>query len=291
MESWSYTEIARWMNLPLFHVGETSVTLGGLGSAFLVFLASFFISAFVQHAIGNQLTQRFRISSGLAYAIKRTIHYLIVFLGVLLAFQCVGLNLSSFAILFGFLSVGIGFGLQNITANFIAGLVLLIERPISVGDFVKVGDQVGTVIHISMRSTLIRTMDNVSMIVPNSEFTSNLVTNWSHGDTRIRIHCPIGVAYGSDVPRVQEVLLRVADGHLEVLKEPNPEVRFLAFGDSSLDFDLLVWIDKPEKQFLIHSQINYAIDAAFREAKIQIPFPQRDLHLRWTPAVEQLAKK
>jgi len=280
----------KWVNTPLFYIGQTPVTLGGVGSAILVFTGSFFVSAFLRRLIGNRLVERFKLPSGMDYAIKRTLHYLVVLLGLVLATQCVGLNLGSFAIIFGFLGVGIGFGFQNVTSNFISGLIILLERPISVRDFVKVEDQVGTVEQISMRSTLIRTQDNVSIVVPNSKFVENPVTNWSHGDPRIRIHCPVGVAYGSDIPKVKATLLNVATSYSGALKEPKPEVRFLEFGNSSLDFDLLVWINEPRKQFGIRSDINYAIDAAFREAAIQIPFPQRDVHLQLTPAIEKLAK-
>lgn len=289
MDPGNNVQFSTWVNMPLFYIGETPVTFGGLGSAAFIFIASLIVSAFIQRAIGGRLVSRFKVSSGIDYTIKRCMHYTIVFFGVILAAQCVGLNIGSLAIVFGFLSVGIGFGLQNITSNFVSGLILLLERPICVGDLVSVGEQVGTVTHIKMRATLIKTLDNVSMIVPNSKFIENDVANWSHDDPRIRLHCPVGVAYGSDVAKVKEALLRVAGAHPDVLKEPAPEVRFLEFGDSSLDFDLLVWIDKPSKQFVVRSQINFAIDAEFRKENVQIPFPQRDVHLQLTPAVERLA--
>ncbi|MCB9799605.1 MAG: mechanosensitive ion channel [Candidatus Omnitrophica bacterium] len=290
MEHFQLAEIIRWVNEPLFHIGSTPVTFGGIGSAFVVMLCALMISSVIQRAVSSNLTKSLNLTSGMTYALRRILHYLIVFLGVLLAAQCVGLNLGSLAVIFGFLSVGIGFGLQNITSNFIAGLIILLEQPISVGDFISVEDQMGTVTDIKMRSTYIQTLDCVTIIIPNSKFVEGQVTNWSHGDTRVRIHCPVGVAYGSDTELVTKTLLEAAAGLNGVLKNPAPEVRFMGFGDSSLDFELLIWSNTPEKQFALHSQMNYAIDHAFRKHGIQIPFPQRDLHLQMTPAIERLSK-
>jgi small-conductance mechanosensitive channel len=181
--------------------------------------------------------------------------------------------------------------MQNITSNFIAGLILLLEQPISIGDFISVENQIGKVTHINMRSTVIQTLDNISIIIPNSKFIENPVINWSHEDPLVRMRCPVGVAYGSDTALVRETLLQSAASVPGVLKSPVPEVHFLNFGDSSLDFELLVWTDHAEKQSALRSQINYAIDAAFRKADIQIPFPQRDIRLQMTPALEALARK
>jgi len=287
----AFENFTQLVNAPLFHIGQTPVTLGGVGLAILIFVGSLFVSAVVQRIIGVRLSKNLNLSSGISYALQRMLHYLIICLGIVLAAQCIGFNLGSLAVAFGFLGVGVGFGLQNITSNFIAGLILLLERPIGVDDFVSVEGQMGTVVNINMRSTIIRTLDNVSIIVPNSKFVENPVINWSHGDPKVRIHCPVGVAYGSDVSKVKETLLSVARANSKVLQYPEPEVRFLEFGDSSLNFMLYVWMDNPEKQFFLHSEINYAIDEAFRKAGIHIPFPQRDLHLQMTPAVEKLAKR
>ncbi len=289
MTEWNFSQIVEWMNKPLVHLGQNPVTLGGMGSAVLVFGVALFLSGIVQHILSDRLTQKFNLSSGMTYAFRKLLHYLFVILGVILAAQCIGLNLGALAVLFGFLSVGIGFGLQNVTSNFISGLILLFERPISAGDFISVEGQAGTVEKISMRATHIQTLDNVTLIVPNSKFIENSVTNWSYGDTRVRLRCPVGVAYGSDLDAVTKALQDVAAAHPEVLKDPAPEIRFLEFGDSSLNFTLLLWIDDPRHQFVVRSQINYAIDEAFRKKGIQIPFPQRDLHLKMTPAVETLA--
>jgi small-conductance mechanosensitive channel len=266
------------VNTPLFSIGQTQVTLGNIVLAVFIFFISFIVSAFIRRIIKSRLSKQLKFSKGMTYAVNRIVHYLIITLGVIIAAQFLGINLDSFAIAFGFVGVGIGFGLQSLTANFISGIIMLIEQPVSVGDMVSIENQVGTVSKVQMRATLINTLDNISIIVPNSKFIDNQVINWSHGDTRVRLHCPVGVSYGSDVPLVRNTLLQVAKEHPDVLKRPEPEVLFLKFNDSSLDFDLLIWIDDPEKQFIVKSQINYAIDEAFRKNNIKIPFPQLDMH-------------
>jgi len=289
MEEFTLETIIEWINKPFLHIGETPVTIGGIGTGFVVFILALIFSAFVQRLISNKLVERLRLDSGAVYALKRVLHYIIVVLGFVLAAQCIGLNLGSLAVVFGFLSVGIGFGLQNVTSNFISGLILLFERPISVHDLISIDNMIGRVEHIHMRATHIKTLDNISLIVPNSKFIETQVINWSHQDPKVRLHCSVGVAYGSDIELVKKTLLEVAEKHEEVLDSPQPIVRFMEFADSSLNFELLVWIRYPDRQFDIKSEINFAIDQAFRKANIQIPFPQRDLHIKMTPAVEQLA--
>ncbi len=284
--------IFKVINYPIFHIGDTAVTIGGVGVGIIIFIGALIVSSITQKIISIRLKKRRRkVSSSVIYSLNRIVHYTFVVLGVFLAAQCVGLNFSTLAVTFGFLSVGIGFGLQNVTSNFISGLILLFERPVGVGDLIKHGDSIAEVKSINMRSTSIRTFDNVTVIVPNSKFIENDVLNWSIEDPRIRIHCPVGVAYGSDVELVRQTLLDVAEANPDVLNDPKPEVRFLEFGDSSLNFDLLVWTGTPEKQRILRSDINFKIDAAFREKDIRIPFPQRDLHLQMTPAIEVLQPK
>ena len=191
-----------------------------------------------------------------------------------------GIDLTALAAVSAVLMVGIGFGLQNITSNFISGLFLLFERPVQVGDYVEVSGVQGCVRSIRARSTMVETLDSVSIIVPNSNFIAQNVTNWSYQDAKVRIHISVGVSYSSDVDLVGETLLRVGKSHPEVLQNPDPSVQFLEFGDSSLNFDLLVWIDAPSRQYFVRSDLNFAIVNAFREEGITIPFPQRDLHLR-----------
>jgi len=183
-------------------------------------------------------------------------------------------------VVFGFLSVGIGFGLQNITSNFISGLILLFERPIKIGDRVTVGGTEGDVVEIKMRSTVIRSLENISIIVPNSEFVSAQVVNWSHGDKKVRIGINVGVSYQSDLDTVLRTLREVADEHKDVLKTPEPFVRLREFGDSSWNMFMGAWISEPENFYRVRSDLNCAIVRKFRENRVEIPFPQRDLHIR-----------
>ncbi len=213
--------------------------------------------------------------------------YGLIFLGILIILQLWDVDISSLAIIASVLGVGIGFGLQNIANNFMSGIILIFERPVQVGDFIQVGNLVGIVDKIGLRSTHITTLDKVSLIVPNSRFLENEVLNWSHGNPISRIKIPIGVAYGSKIKLVRKAILEVAKSHPEVLLRPSPQLWFQEFGDSSLNFDLLVWTREPRKQYQLKSELNYRIEASLRKNKIQIPFPQRDLHLK-SPEIEQM---
>ncbi len=213
--------------------------------------------------------------------------YILTFLGLIILLQIWGLDVSSLAILASVLGIGISFGIQNITNNFISGVIINLERPIEPGDFVNVGELVGMVKQIGARSTEIRTLDQVTIIVPNSRFLETEVINWSHGDPVCRLNIPVGVAYGSDVEQVKTALLAAARRHPDVLLRPKPEVWFDGFGASSLDFKLFVWIGEPKKQFKVKSDLYYEIEASLRKYHIEIPFPQRDLHVR-SPQLEKL---
>ena len=209
----------------------------------------------------------------------RVIHYILIVIGMTLAFNIVGIQLTSLTMIFGLVGVGIAFGLKNITSNFISGIILLFERPISVGDFIEVGEAIGQVNSINMRATTITTRDNITLIVPNSKFIEDTVTNWSIGDLKIRIVISVRVAYGSDTKLVEGLLLMTAAEHPEVLPDPEPGVLFREFGDSALNFALRVWIPDPANRSVIASDLNHAIDAAFKENGIEVPFPQRDVHI------------
>lgn len=206
--------------------------------------------------------------------------YILMFLGLIVLLQIWGLDVGSLAILASVLGVGIGFGLQNIANNFISGLIITLERPIQVGDFVKVGELVGIVERIGARSTEIRTLDQVTIIVPNSRFLESEVINWNHGNPVSRIKLPLGVAYGSNIERVQASLLEAAKEHPDVLVSPTPQVWFKGFGDSALNFELLVWIGEPKKQDRIKSDLYYRVEVNLRRYGVEVPFPQRDLNVR-----------
>ncbi|MEK6407188.1 MAG: mechanosensitive ion channel domain-containing protein [Acidobacteriota bacterium] len=189
-------------------------------------------------------------------------------------------DLTSVAVIVGFLSVGIGFGLQYIAADIASGFILLFERPVRVGDRVRLEDGIeGRVESISLRATVLVTNENMTVIIPNSKLVQNKLVNYSRG-SNVRLNIPVGVAYGSDLEKVTEALLEAAGSVEPVLKTPAPRVHFAGFGDSSLDFEIRVWIDEPHKHPQIRSAVNFAIDAAFRRHNIEIPFPQRDVHIR-----------
>lgn len=189
--------------------------------------------------------------------------------------------MSALSLLAGALGVGIGFGLQNITDNFISGLIILFEKPIKVGDRIEVGDVDGDVISISVRATTIQTNDNISMIIPNSEFISQKVINWSHNDRNIRYRIPIGVSYKEDPEQVKSLLIGVANRHKHVLKDPAPVVLFDEFADSSINFTLAIWTSTyTDRPLLLKSEILFEVFKVFREKGIEIPFPQRDIHIK-----------
>jgi small-conductance mechanosensitive channel len=213
--------------------------------------------------------------------------YVVVAIAILVALGVAGLEFSNLAIIAGALSVGIGFGLQNIVNNFVSGLILLFERPVKTGDWIVVGSTEGYVKRISIRSTQIETFDRADVIVPNSELISGQVTNWMLRDVHGRARVPIGVAYGSDTEKVKNLLLEVARAHPDVITDgtyPEPRVLFLNFGDSSLNFELRCHVQNVDRRLSVISELNFAIDAAFRANGIEIPFPQRDLHVRDWPA-------
>jgi len=274
------TMVSRFLNLQLFTLSQTPVTPLSI-IVFIAIIASVTIAArIISGKIVGAVLPRLQIEQGLQYTIRRITEYALITVGIIIAFQFVGVNLSGIAVLFGFLSVGIGFGLQNVTSNFVAGLILLFERPVKVGDRITVGDIEGDVSEINIRSTTIRSLNNISIIVPNSEFISTKVINWSHVDPKVRIDINVGVSYGSDIDAVLRSLMEVAAEEKEVLNNPEPDVLFMSFGDSSWDMRLRVWIQDPKRHLQVSSAINCAIVRTFRKNNIEIPFPQRDLHVR-----------
>jgi small-conductance mechanosensitive channel len=264
--------------IELFKLGEISITLMAVIELILVIGVFFFISKLVRRFFQRRILPRFRLADGAQFIILRLLHYILVVIGILLAINIVGIQLTSLTVIFGLMGVGIAFGLQNITSNFISGIILLFERPINVGDYIEVGDFRGRVTSINMRATTIVTLENITLIVPNSRFIEDTVTNWSVGDPKIKITIPVGVAYGSDTELVTNLLLKAADDHPQVLSVPKPQVLFKDFGNSSLNFELRVWIPDPMIRLGVISDLNYAIDAAFRENGVTIPFPQQDVH-------------
>lgn len=273
-------KVVQYLNYPFINQPQFKVSLLSLIMLSVLMAVVFSISHYVRKLLGRTRWMM-QVDAGLRFTILRILHYLIVAGGVLYGLK-IGFNadLTSIAVLIGFLSVGIGFGLQYIASDLISGLILLFERPIRVGDRLKLADIEGRVEDIQIRTTLIITNDNIAVIVPNSDLVRNQVINWSYGSHRVRLRIPVGVSYGSDLDKVRQALIDAGKSVTEVLDDPAPNVHLKAFGDSSIDFDLLVWISEPHKSPQIRSNVNFAIARTFRERDIEIPFPQRDLHIR-----------
>jgi len=268
------------LNLKLFELNQTPITVTSILMFIIVLVGFAVVSRLFRRLFLRRLLVRMGLDEGTRYNFLRITHYCIMLIGCLVAFQFIGIDLSGLVVVLGLLSVGIGFGLQNITSNFVAGLILLLERPISVGDRVTIGDIEGDVAEINMRSTTIRSLNNISIIVPNSDFISSQVVNWSHKDLKVRLDIDVGVSYDSDLEVVTQSLLEVAQEIPQVLQTPPPEVLLLSFGDSAWDMQLQVWIADPKAHPKVRSAINCAIVLKFRQNNVEIPYPQQDLHVR-----------
>ncbi len=277
--------VLQHLDTVLFMVGETKVTPMSFIFFFLTVATAFVVARLARRAIRGYFARK-GSGEGVAYALERIVQITAVSLGVLIGLETIGIDLTALAAVGALLSVGIGFGLQGVAQNFISGIAVLIERPVQKGDFVIVGDTVGVVDEIAMRATRIVTRDSVAIIVPNSELMTTRVINMSRPDSVYRARIRVGVAYGSDVALVKATLLGVAASHREVLTDPEPTVFFTRFGDSALDFELGVWLRSPEREPNIASELRFAIDGAFRDEGIAIPFPQRDIHIRSTVAAD-----
>lgn len=278
------TKVGEIFTTNLFNLGDSKITLGTI----LYFLISFVILTFLAKRFRNLLVNKILVKANMEKGARNSIglitRVMIMFIGSIFIIQSAGIDMSSLSLLAGALGVGIGFGLQNITDNFISGIIILFEKPIKVGDRIVVGDTEGDVINISVRATTILTNENVSIIVPNSEFISSRVINWSHNDRNIRFDIPVGVSYKEDPEAVREVLMKVAEENEHVLKHPLPHVFFDEFGDSSLNFTLAIWTsthtDKPRR---LKTELYFSIFEKFKEKGIEIPFPQRDVHIKSQP--------
>ncbi len=289
MFSWSLSNAFFVWLWEVFHkkytIGKIELSMAGFAFAFLVILLTYLFTRLWKNIMTNFVLKDSGLSTGARESVLTILVYVIWSIGILISLSVFGLNMTSITVVFGALSIGLGFGLQNIFNNFISGLILLFERPIQVGDVVEVGGIWGEVKKINVRSTLVQTYTNSSLIIPNSEFISALVTNWSHRDPYIRRDLLIGVAYGSDTGLVKKLLLQAVDSVPEVYHHPKPpSIQFINFGDSSLDFRLRFWSDI-DSFIEAESKLRFEIDRLFKEHKVVIPFPQRDVHILSNPPV------
>jgi small-conductance mechanosensitive channel len=259
------------------------VTLSLVQIFFLIALliAVFWISSRTKHFLFNRFLAKSGLDRSLQYAIAQIVSNIVLIVGIFIVLDNAGIHLGALTVFAGAVGVGVGFGLQNIASNFISGLVILAERPITIGDRVEVAGIAGQVQQIRARSTVILTNDNIAMIVPNTKFIDSPVTNWTYGDPRVRFRVPIGVAYGSDVNKVRDALLAAGRENPNTLKDPAPSVFLEKFGENSIDFELVVWSSEmSSRPRRYRSDLNFAIEHKLREAGIEIPNPQRDLHFR-----------
>lgn len=281
----TFQQILEWLNTAfntqLFSIGSSAFTVRTL--VFLIFwlVLLFFISSKLSKFLVKKVFPRYNLNTGVSESIATIIRYLMIIIGLYIIFQSTGIDLSALGILIGALGVGIGFGLQNITSNFISGIIILFERPVKVGDRVEIENLTGNIVNISARATTVITNDNIAVIVPNSDFINSRVINWSHNNEEVRINLEVGVSYSEDPLKIRDLLLEVVKEQQGILDNPIPYVRFDGFGESSLDFTLLFWTtDYIKRPLILKSELYYAIFRKFKEHDIEIPFPQRDLHLR-----------
>lgn len=271
---WSY--LTRQFSFGRITVSVSSVVIGAVVMALTIIFARA-----GSKLIERRIAARRHIDPGLRYTFSRLVKYLILMIGTLLAInQAFAADLTSIAVVFTALSVGIGFGLQYIAADIASGFILLFERPVRVGDRITIGEDEGDVQSINLRTTVVTTNDRIAIIVPNSRLVSQRVINWSYGDPRARISIPVGVSYDSDIELVTETLLDAAENVDNVLTDPPPRVQFLKFGEYSLDFRLLIWTNQARRNVQIRSDINYRIASLFRERGIKIPYPTQESLLR-----------
>ena len=258
-----------------------SLTLVQIFLLVALLLGIFWISARTKSFLFNRFLVNSGLDRSLQYAISQIVSNIVLVAGVFIVLDNAGIHLGTLAVFAGAVGVGIGFGLQNIASNFISGLVILAERPITIGDRVEVAGVAGQVQQIRARSTVILTNDNITMIVPNTKFIDSPVTNWTYGDPRVRFRIPVGVAYGSDLEKVRNALVEVARENSHVLPQPEPTVFLETFGESSINLELVVWSKEMSyRPRRFRSDLNFAIAQKLREAGIEIPYPQHDLHFR-----------
>jgi potassium efflux system protein len=263
-----------------FDIGSARISAGLIIATAGTLYGSFLLSRVIPKVLLDEMVAGDGMERGVRISVGRLIQYFIIFIGVIVALIALGLDLTKLTIILSALGVGIGFGLQGIVNNFVCGLILLFERPLRVGDTIELNGDWAIIKEIGLRATTVQALDQADLIIPNADLVNNQLTNWTLSNRQGRIKLPVGVAYGSDVPRVIEILLACAGEHGMVAKSPPPQVLFLRFGESSLDFELRAWVNDVDYRLQVISELHQGIDRRFREASIEIAFPQRDLHLR-----------
>lgn len=281
----NFQNILEWvkeiLHYTFFSIGSANITLLTVISLVVLTFLLFYLSNKLRSLFISKVLGRTSLSKPAQIAVGTITRYLILVFGFLIILQLVGINLTALSVLAGAVGIGLGFGLQNITSNFISGLIILIERPIKIGDRVVIDDVDGQVVEIGARSTVVRTNDDIAIIVPNSNFISKEVTNWSFDSNAVRFRVPVGVAYDTDLNLARKVLTEIGVNNPDVENEPPPSVRLVNFGDSSINLELRVWSkSKLQRKGLLVSDLNFAIWEKFAENNIEMPFPQRDINIK-----------
>lgn len=266
-------------------LGDVNLTPASILNFGVIFGLGYVATTIIQKIVKGTVLPKTKMDKGSQNALVSGIGYIGYTLAAVIALSSIGFNLSSIAIVAGALSVGIGFGLQTIVSNFVSGIILLVERPIKEGDWIEASGFSGTVKKISVRSTQIETFDRAMVVVPNSELIAGSVLNWTHSNETGRVRVSVGVSYDTDPKRVERLLLKVGKSHEMALASPEPFVRFQRFGDSSLDFDLIIYVKDKNYMFQVRSELHYSIFELFKKEGIEIPFPQRDLNIKEDPSL------
>ena len=276
----------------VYTIDGNKIRLLSILTSIAIIIASYLIAYIISHLIKREFRKNKTLNKGFIKTVTRFIKYIILIIGFFIAFQVLGVNLSSLAFLAGVIGLGIGFGMQNIISNFISGIIILFEKPIKEGEYVEVAGYDGIVSDIRARSTTITTRDNISIIVPNSNFITSNVINWSHRDPKIRLHIPLGIEEtASKLDIAKKVLLEIAEENPEVLKKPEPSVWFVNIGASSFNLELIVWISSPIRRHFIISDINFEIAKKFAKYDIDLTYPwtnlvfKNDLHVQNNPTI------
>jgi small-conductance mechanosensitive channel len=269
------------LSAPLFSLLGQQVSLLLLLQVALVLVVAFVLASLIGRVLEDRVLPGLGIESGAGTAVSTGMRYLLVAVGLLVALETAGFDFAVLAVFAGALGIGAGFGLQRFASNLVSGLVMIFGRVVRRGDVVTVGGQIGMIQEVGIRATVLKDLDNIEFIVPNDNLINETIINWTYSDSTVRLHLPVGVSYGSDPEKVRETLLEVAAAHPQVKRRPAPTVWFVGYGDSSIDFELLAWMDiKRISRKQLASDLYFAAFRALKETGIEIPFPQRDLHLK-----------
>jgi small-conductance mechanosensitive channel len=284
-----FFQYARIVLAKPLEVGHLSVSLGDILGFVLVIWLSILVSRFLRFFLEEEVFVRVRLARGVPGTVSRLTHYSVIALGFMVALSASGFGLDRLTVLAGAFGVGVGFGLQDVVKNFVSGLILLFERPIKIGDQIEFGGMSGEVTGIGIRASTLRNYEGADVIVPNGTLLAGQLTNWTYASAPRRMEITVGVAYGTEPKQVLELLLRVASEHADICKTPAPMALFVGFGDSALNFSLRAWTARTDRYLGIKSELTAAVNATLNQAGIEMPFPQRDLHLRSVdPAVRKL---